>query len=57
MKNTKKLSQRLRLLIIIEEFHRLIPKVNSILERCMRELRKYGAGFILISHTIPDTEV
>jgi len=50
----KKLSQRLKFLIVIEEFHRLIPKVNSILEKCMRELRKYGVGFILISHTIPD---
>ena len=50
----RKLSQRLRVLIVIEEFHRLIPKVNSILEKCMRELRKYGVGFILISHTIPD---
>ncbi len=50
----KKLGQRLKFLIVMEEFHRLIPKVNSILERCMRELRKYGVGFILISHTIPD---
>ncbi|RLI95716.1 MAG: hypothetical protein DRP00_06385, partial [Candidatus Aenigmatarchaeota archaeon] len=50
----RKLSQRLKFLIVIEEFHRLVPKVNSILEKCMRELRKYGVGFMLISHTIPD---
>jgi len=50
----RKLSQKLKILVIIEEFHRLIPKINSILEKCMRELRKYGVGFLLISHTIPD---
>jgi len=47
-------SERLRFLAVIEEFHRLIPGINEVLERCMRELRKYGAGFILISHSIPD---
>jgi len=50
----RKISSKLRFFIVIEEFHRLIPKINDALEKCMRELRKYGVGFLLISHAIPD---
>jgi len=50
----KEETKELKLSILIDDLHRFLPGIGEILEKCARDLRKYGVGFILISHVIPD---
>ena len=57
----QKESDKLKLLVVIEEAHRFLSKytnvpsnIKIILDKCTRELRKFGIGFIIISQTITD---
>ena len=52
-------SQNLRLLIVVEEVHRLLPKYGGkkaylILEKSVREFRKWGIGLLLTSQVLTD---
>ncbi|MCD6367888.1 MAG: DUF853 family protein [Candidatus Aenigmarchaeota archaeon] len=52
-------SKNLRLLIVYDEVHRLLPKYGGksgykALERGVREFRKWGIGLIMISQVIKD---
>jgi DNA helicase HerA-like ATPase len=57
-------TNELKFLVILEECHHFlreyikeVPKdAVAILGRCMRELRKRGVGFIIISHKVTDFE-
>jgi uncharacterized membrane protein len=52
-------SRKLRLLIVYDEVHRLLPKYGGrkgylALERGVREFRKWGIGLIMISQVLSD---
>jgi hypothetical protein len=52
-------SENLRLLIVVEEVHRLLPKYGGkkaylILEKSVREFRKWGIGLLLTSQVLTD---
>ncbi|MEM3030461.1 MAG: helicase HerA-like domain-containing protein, partial [Candidatus Micrarchaeia archaeon] len=53
-------SQRLRLLIVYDEVHRILPKFGARgegileLERGAREFRKWGVGLVLVSQVLSD---
>jgi len=53
-------SQKLRLLIVYDEIHRLLPKFGGTgegfiqVERACREFRKWGIGLIMISQVLSD---
>ncbi len=53
-------SSELKLIIIFDEVHRLLPKFGGSgegfvqVERAVREFRKYGVGLILISQVLTD---
>ena len=53
-------SPELRLLIVFDEVHRLLPKFGGSgqgflqIERALREFRKWGVGLILISQVLKD---
>ncbi|MEM2300257.1 MAG: helicase HerA-like domain-containing protein [Candidatus Hadarchaeales archaeon] len=55
-------SQKLRALIIFDEVHRLLPRFGgkglgiTMLERAVREFRKWGIGLVLASQVIADFE-
>ncbi len=55
-------SQQLRVLIIFDEVHRLLPRFGgkglgiTMLERGVREFRKWGIGLVLSSQVVADFE-
>ncbi len=53
-------SRQLKLMLVFDEFHRLLPKYGGTgqvliqVERAAREFRKWGVGLVLISQVISD---
>ncbi|RJQ18116.1 DUF853 family protein [Candidatus Woesearchaeota archaeon] len=53
-------SKELKLLLVYDEVHRLLPKFGGTgigflqIERAIREFRKWGVGLLLISHVLND---
>ncbi len=53
-------SKQLKLVLVFDEFHRLLPKYGGTgqvliqVERAAREFRKWGVGLVLISQVISD---
>ncbi|MCW1296818.1 MAG: DUF87 domain-containing protein [Candidatus Parvarchaeota archaeon] len=52
-------SEKLKLLIVLEEVHRLLPKYGGkkaylMLEKAVREFRKWGIGLLLTSQVLTD---
>lgn len=53
-------AKQLKLIIVFDEFHRLLPKYGGTgevliqVERATREFRKWGVGLVLISQVISD---
>jgi len=48
------LSNELKLVIVLDEFHNLISASCDVLERLFSEIRKFGVGLIVVSQTLFD---
>jgi len=49
-------SNTLKLLLVVEEYHRFKGEAKSILDRAARTLRKKGVGLVFITQAITDLE-
>ena len=54
MYTQKGLSSKLKLVVVLDEFHNLASTSCDVLERLFSEIRKFGVGLIVVSQTLFD---